>query len=248
MTKFYYLKLSRTKKIRYLKHKQKNSDYIVFLHGFMSDLEGNKPKVFLNFARKNKLGFIALEYSGHGKSTGKFTKGNISKWSRETHLLVKKIVKKNKIIFIGSSMGAWITLNQFKFFKNQIKGFLGIGSAPEFLENLMWKKFSKKMKSEIIQKKILHLKHGNYTYPITLQLLKDGRKNKVFNKKITSKIKVTMVHGQKDDVVPVSCSRKILKMFTNAKKKLVIVKNGDHSLSSSKGLKILKREIKLITN
>ena len=248
MTKFYYLKLSRTKKIRYLKHKQKNSDYIVFLHGFMSDLEGNKPKVFLNFARKNKLGFIALEYSGHGKSTGKFTKGNISKWSRETYLLVKKIVKKNKIIFIGSSMGAWITLNQFKFFKNQIKGFLGIGSAPEFLENLMWKKFSKKMKSEIIQKKILHLKHGNYTYPITLQLLKDGRKNKVFNKKITSKIKVTMVHGQKDDVVPVSYSRKILKMFTNAKKKLVIVKNGDHSLSSSKGLKILKREIKLITN
>ena len=248
MTKFYYLKLSRTKKIRYLKHKQKNSDYIVFLHGFMSDLEGNKPKVFLNFARKNKLGFIALEYSGHGKSTGKFTKGNISKWSRETYLLVKKIVKNNKIIFIGSSMGAWITLNQFKFFKNQIKGFLGIGSAPEFLENLMWKKFSKKMKSEIIKKKILHLKHGNYNYPITLQLLKDGRKNKVFNKKITSKIKVTMVHGQKDDVVPVSCSRKILKMFTNAKKKLVIVKNGDHSLSSSKGLKILKREIKLITN
>ena len=57
-----------------------------------------------------------------------------------------------------------------------------------------------------------------------------------------------MVHGQKDDVVPVSCSRKILKMFTNAKKKLVIVKNGDHSLSSVKGLKILKREIKLITN
>ena len=248
MTKFYYLKLSRNKKIRYLKHKQKNSDYIVFLHGFMSDLEGNKPKVFLNFAKKNKLGFIALEYSGHGKSTGKFTKGNISKWSIETYLLIKKIVKKNKIIFVGSSMGAWITLNQFKFFKNQIKGFLGIGSAPEFLENLMWKKFSKKMKSEIIQKKILHLKHGNYTYPITLQLLKDGRKNKVFNKKITSKIKVTMVHGQKDDVVPVSCSRKILKMFTNAKKKLVIVKNGDHSLSSSKGLKILKREIKLITN
>ena len=214
----------------------------------MSDLEGKKPKVFLNFAKKNKLGFIALEYSGHGKSTGKFTKGNISKWSKETYLLIKKIVKKNKIIFVGSSMGAWISLNQFKFFKNQIKGFLGIGSAPEFLENLMWKKFSKKMKSEIIQKKILHLKHENYTYPITLQLLKDGRKNKVFNKKITSKIKVTMVHGQKDDVVPVSYSRKILKMFTNAKKKLVIVKNGDHRLSSSKGLKILKREIKLITN
>ena len=248
MTKFYYLKLSKSKKIRYLKHIQKDSDYIVFLHGFMSDLEGKKPKVFLNFAKKNKLGFIALEYSGHGKSTGKFTKGNISKWTRETYLLLKKTVKKNKIFFIGSSMGAWISLNQFKFFKNQIKGFLGIGSAPEFLENLMWKKFTKKMKAETIKKGIYYLKHGNYTYPITLQLLSDGRKNRVFNKKIKSKIKVTMVHGQKDEVVPVSYSKKILKIFTNAKKKLVIVKNGDHSLSSNKGLKILKKEIKLITS
>ena len=248
MTKFYYLKLSKSKKIRYLKHIQKDSDYIVFLHGFMSDLEGKKPKFFLNFAKKNKLGFIALEYSGHGKSTGKFTKGNISKWTRETYLLLKKIVKKNKIFFIGSSMGAWISLNQFKFFKNQIKGFLGIGSAPEFLENLMWKKFTKKMKAETIKKGIYYLKHGNYTYPITLQLLSDGRKNRVFNKKIKSKIKVTMVHGQKDEVVPVSYSKKMLKIFTNAKKKLVIVKNGDHSLSSNKGLKILKKEIKLITS
>ena len=248
MTKFYYLKLSKSKKIRYLKHIQKNSDYIVFLHGFMSDLEGKKPKIFLNFAKKNKLGFIALEYSGHGKSTGKFTKGNISKWTRETYLLLKKTVKKNKIFFIGSSMGAWISLNQFKFFKNQIKGFLGIGSAPEFLENLMWKKFTKKMKAETVKKGIYHLKHGNYTYPITLQLLSDGRKNRVFNKKIKSKIKVTMVHGQKDEVVPVSYSKKILKIFTNAKKKLVIVKNGDHSLSSNKGLKILEKEIKLITS
>ena len=248
MTKFYYLKLSKSKKIRYLKHMQKDSDYIVFLHGFMSDLEGKKPKIFLNFAKKNKLGFIALEYSGHGKSTGKFTKGNISKWTRETYLLLKKTIKKNKIFFIGSSMGAWISLNQFKFFKNQIKGFLGIGSAPEFLENLMWKKFTKKMKAETIKKGIYYLKHGNYTYPITLQLLSDGRKNRVFNKKIKSKIKVTMVHGQKDEVVPVSYSKKMLKIFTNAKKKLVIVKNGDHSLSSNKGLKILKKEIKLITS
>ena len=246
MTNFNFFKIGKTRRIRYLKHIQRNSAYIVFLHGFMSDLEGKKPNAFLNFAKKNKLGFIALEYSGHGKSTGKFTKGNISKWTRETYLLLKKTIKKNKIFFIGSSMGAWISLNQFKFFKNQIKGFLGIGSAPEFLENLMWKKFTKKMKAETIKKGIYYLKHGNYTYPITLQLLSDGRKNRVFNKKIKSKIKVTMVHGQKDEVVPLSYSKKILKIFTNAKKKLVIVKNGDHSVSSNKGLKILKKEIKLI--
>jgi pimeloyl-ACP methyl ester carboxylesterase len=246
MTKFSYIKIKKTQKIRYLKIIQKNQIYIVFLHGFMSDLEGKKPKAFLNFAKKNNLGFLALEYSGHGKSSGKFMSGNISKWTKDAAYLIRKIVKKNNFILVGSSMGSWISLNLFKLFENQIKGFIGIGSAPEFLENLMWKKFSKKMKSETIKNGIYNLKHGDYIYPITFQLIKDGRKNKVLNKKIKSKINVTMIHGQRDEVVPISYSRKVLKIFENAKKKLVIVKNGDHSLSSSKWLKLIKKQLKLI--
>ncbi|WP_157101063.1 alpha/beta hydrolase [Candidatus Pelagibacter sp. RS39] len=248
MNKFSYLKINKFKKIRYSKYNQKNATYIVFLHGFMSDLEGKKPKAFLNFAKKNKLGFLALEYSGHGKSSGKFTNGNITKWTRETTILIKKIVKKNRIILVGSSMGSWISLNQFKFFKKQIIGFLGIGSAPQFLDGLMWNKFSKKMKKEITQNKIINLKHGNYEYPISLQLIKDGRKNKVLNKKIYDRLKVTMVHGEKDESVPISYSKKVLKIFVNSEKKLVIVKNGDHSLSSSKWLNILKKELEIIIN
>ena len=246
MTHFKYLKISKSKKIRFICNIYKNSSFIVFLHGFMSDLEGKKPNTFLKFAKKNKLSFLALEYSGHGKSSGKFINGNITKWGNETSILIKKFVKNNDFIIVGSSMGEWLALKQFQEFKSQIKGFLGIGSAPEFLENLMWKKFSKKMKSETIKNGILHLKHGNYEYPITLQLIKDGRKNKVLNKKISSKINVTMVHGQKDEVVPVSYSRKVLKIFQKAKKKLVIVKDGDHSLSSQKWLKMIIKELKLI--
>ena len=144
MSKFKYLKISNNKKIRYLSNNFKHNLHIVFLHGFMSDIEGEKPKAIFNYAKNNKLGFLAIEYSGHGKSTGKFTKGNISKWSKDVKILIKKVVKKNKFILVGSSMGAWLSLNQFKYFKKQIKGFLGIGSAPEFLEKLMWKKFTKK--------------------------------------------------------------------------------------------------------
>ena len=244
MANFSYFKTSNKGKIRFLKIIKKNQTYVVFLHGFMSDLEGEKPKNFLNFSKKYNLGFLALEYSGHGKSSGKFTNGNISNWSKQTHLLIKKIVKKNNFILIGSSMGAWISLNQFKFFKNQIKGFLGIGSAPEFLENLMWKKFTKKMKQETQKKGIYHLKHGNYEYPITYQLIKDGRKNRVLNKPINIETRVTMVHGEKDEVVPVSYSKKVLKIFPKAQKKLIVIKNGDHSLSTKKWLKIITKELK----
>ena len=246
MTHFKYHKISKNRKIRLICNIYKNAPFIVFLHGFMSDLEGKKPNAFLKFAEKNKLSFLALEYSGHGKSSGKFINGNITKWSNETSVIIKKFVKKKNFTIVGSSMGAWLALKQFQKFKGQIKGFLGIGSAPEFLENLMWKKFTKKMKSETIKNGILQLKHGNYEYPITLQLIKDGRKNKVLNKRINSKINVTMVHGRKDDVVPISYSRKVLKVFQKAKKKLLVIKDGDHSLSSQKWLKIIIKELKMI--
>ena len=249
MNKFKYLKISKNKQIRYLDNNYEEKTYIVFLHGFMSDIEGEKPKAIFKYAKKNNLGFLALEYSGHGKSSGKFTKGNISKWSKEVEITIKKVVKKNKFILVGSSMGAWLSLNQFKYFKNQIVGFLGIGSAPEFLQNLIWKKFTKKMKNEIIKKGIINLKHGNYDYPITYQLIKDGRNNKILKQKIPLKISITMIHGSKDEVVPQSYSKKILKMFSKSKKKLVIIKNGDHSLSSKVGLKKMIIELnKIVSN
>ncbi len=246
MASFRYYKITKTKKIRYISNIYKNSLCIVFLHGFMSDLEGEKPRALLNFAKKNKLSFLALEYSGHGKSSEKFIEGNISKWSEQTSKLIRKKTKGSNLILVGSSMGAWISLKQFEIFKNRIIGFLGIGAAPEFLEHIMWKKFSKKMKKEIIKKGIYNLKHGDYEYPITYQLIRDGRKNKVLNKKINLKIKVTMVHGEKDEAVPVSYSRKVLRLFPNAHKKINVIKNGNHSLSNKRGLKIILKELKLL--
>jgi uncharacterized protein len=246
MKKFKYLKISNTKKLRYIDNYYKKNLYIVFLPGFMSDIDGKKPQAFKQYAVKNKLGFLAIEYSGHGKSSGEFIKGNITIWSNDAKNSIKRIVKKNKFILIGSSMGAWISLNQFKYFENQILGFVGIGSAPEFLERLMWKKFPKKNKNEIITKGLSVIKNGKYEYPITAQLIKNGRKNKILSKKLRSKIKVTMVHGVKDDVVPVSFSRKVLAVFPNAQKKLVEIKNGDHSLSNKIHLNRIIKELNSI--
>ena len=39
-----------------------------------------------------------------------------------------------------------------------------------------------------------------------------------------------MIHGQKDEVVPIIFSKHVLNIFSKADKKMVIIKNGDHSL------------------
>ena len=127
--------------------------------------------------------------------------------------------------------------------EKQIKGFIGIASAPDFLEELMWKKFSKKIRKIILKNKIYNLEHGNFIYPLTKQLIVDGRKNRILKKKIDIKIPITLFHGLRDEVVPLKFSKKILKIFKKSKKKLIKIKNGDHSLSRKSDLKKICKEL-----
>ena len=140
-------------------------------------------------------------------------------------------------------MGAWISLNLFKDFRKQIKGLIGIGAAPEFVNRIMWKKFNKNIKQEILKKGICNVKHGGYEYPITLQFIKDGLKNKILSRKNSMVTNIVMIHGEKDEVIPISFSRKVLSLFPNAQKKLMIIKNGDHSLSNKIFLKKIIKEL-----
>ena len=237
------------KKIKYLFIKKNSDITVVFFHGFMSDMVGKKPSAIQKFCRKKNINFLKFEYSGHGKSTGKFIEGNISKWTNEAKQLIRSKIKKDKnLIFIGSSMGSWIALNLFPIFKKKIKGFIGISSAPEFLEELMWKKFNNKIKKTIMTKKIYYLEHGEFTYPLTEQLILDGRKNKVLNNKINLNIPIVLFHGTNDEVVPLNFSRKILKIFKKSKKKLIKIKNGDHSLSRKNDLKKICNELNHMIN
>ena len=246
MSKFKYLKISKNKKIRYLLNPTYGDIYVLFLHGFKSDLDGDKPKTIFKFCKKNKIGFLALEYSGHGKSYGKFNDGSITSWTNDTKKIIRKKINNKKLIVVGSSMGGWIALNILKVFKKNILAFVGIAPAPEFLDRLMWNKFTNKVKKQLIKDKFHKFNHGGYEYNISYNLIKDGRKNKIFNKNFNNKILITILHGQKDDVVPISISRKILKIFTKAKKKLIIIKRGDHSLSNKINLKRIINEINFI--
>ena len=239
-----YFTTSNKRKIKYYFINNKNKVSIVFFHGFMSDMNGAKPIAIQNCCKKQKLNYLRFEYSGHGKSSGKFTDGNISKWTNESKQIIKAKLKGSKnFIFVGSSMGSWIALNLFKIFKNKIIGFLGISSAPEFLQELMWKKFNKKIKKQILKNKIYNLNHGNFIYPLTKQLIWDGKKNKVLNKKINIKIPMILFHSLKDEVVPIKFSKKILKICSNSKNKLIKIKNGNHSLSRKADLKKICREL-----
>ena len=104
------------------------------------------------------------------------------------------------------------------------------------------------MKKETIKNGVYNLKHGGFEYPITYQLIKDGRKNTVLNKRINSKVPISLFHGSKDEAVPAKYSKKLIKIFNSNQKKLLIIKGGDHSLFSLTYQKKIIKELQSIVN
>lgn len=234
-------------KIHYKFINNKSLITIIFLHGLMSDIKSKKAKFLKKFSNKNKINLLLFEYSGHGKSSGQFTDFSIKNWIEDSRSIIKNLVKKGKIILIGSSMGAWIGITLIKHFHKRIKGFIGIAPAPDFTEELIWKKLNSFEKDNIRRNKIYKLKssHNNF-YPITKNFIFGGKKNLILNKKIKCNFKIELLHGIRDSSVPWVYSINLTKTLIAKKFKLTIIDDGDHSLSRVQDLKKLDLAIKNI--
>ena len=238
---------NNNQKIHYKFINNKSQTTIIFLHGLMSDIKSKKAKHLKNFVNKYKINLLLFEYSGHGKSSGQFIDFSIKNWVEDSRLIIKRLIKKNKIILIGSSMGAWIGTILIKYFHKKIKGFIGIASAPDFTEELIWKNLNIFEKNKIKNGKIYKLKssHNNF-YPITKKFIFDGKKNLVLNKKIKCNFPVELLHGADDSSVSWLYSIKLIKTLITKKLNLTIINDGDHSLSRPQDLKKLDLAIKNI--
>jgi uncharacterized protein len=233
---FFFTK--NNQKIHYKFINNKSLTTIIFLHGLMSNIKSKKAKHLKKFVDKNKINLLLFEYSGHGRSSGQFTNLSIKDWVADSKLIIKKLVKNNKIVLIGSSMGVWIGIILIKYFYKRIKGFIGIASAPDFTEELIWKKLNIIEKNKIRKNKIYKLKssHNNSSYPITKKFIFDGKKILVLNKKIKCNFPVELFHGIKDSSVSWFYSIKLTKTLISKKLNLTIIDDGDHSLSRTKDL------------
>ena len=242
-----FFRTKNNQKIHYKFINNKSLITIIFLHGLMSNIKSKKAKFLKKFVNKNKINLLLFEYSGHGKSSGQFTDFSIKNWIEDSRSIVKNLIKKGKIILIGPSMGAWIGIVLIKYFHQRIKGFIGIAPAPDFTEELIWKKLNIFEKNNIRKNKIYKLKssHNNFS-PITKKFIFDGKKILILNKKIKCNFKVELLHGIRDSSVPWAYSINLTKTLIAKKLKLTIIDDGDHSLSRVQDLKKLDLAIKNI--
>ena len=244
-----FLKRPDGQHIAYIKTEgDKDLPGIVFLGGYMSDMTGSKATDLEEFAKTSSQSFVRFDYMGHGQSSGKFTDGTIGRWTEDALAVIDELTTGPQIL-VGSSMGGWIMLNAALKRPDRTKGLVGIAAAPDFTQDLMWDKFSQKIKNILLSEGVYYepSDYGDEPYAITLKFIEEGRQHLLLGKKQPIDCPVRLIQGMKDVDVPWDIAPRIVESLRTNDVELILVKNGDHRLSEPQDLQRLRKIIKEIS-
>ena len=185
---------------------------IVFFPGYASDMEGAKALALDNFAEGHGVGILRFDYSGTGSSGGDFEDGTLALWLEESLAAVDSLTE-GPLILIGSSMGAWLALHLAQLRSERIHALVGIAAAPDFTE---WG-FADVQSAE---------RQG-----IAAGFWESAQKLLLLDSEIAVDRPVRLIHGERDDDVPLDIAFRTMRALRSADVQLNVIKGGGHRLS-----------------
>lgn len=216
---------------------------VVFLGGFMSDMEGSKAVFLENWAIEQGRAFLRFDYSGHGQSSGKFVDGCIGDWFADARETIEKLTDGPQIL-VGSSMGGWISMLFAKADPRKLAGLVTIAAAPDFTEDGFFAGFSDAERAQLETEGVVYVPsdYGD-PYPITKRMIEDGRNNLVLREPLKFSFPVRMLQGTNDAVVTRATALRLLDHLEVDDMHLSFAKGGDHSLSTPDNLELIRATI-----
>ncbi|MDX1738350.1 MAG: alpha/beta hydrolase [Alphaproteobacteria bacterium] len=225
---------------------------IMFCGGFNSNMQGNKARFLEAFCRDKKLNYLRFDYQGHGQSSGEFRDGTIGQWAKDAEMILEHVTnqllpqKDSPIILVGSSMGGWISLLLSQRHPHLVKGLVLLAPAPDFPTKLMWAAFDRDIKN-ILETEGVWFRpsefEGEESYPITLNFINESTSHNLLDDTIPFDGPIHIIHGDKDEVVPLSHIFQLVNKLENPDTTTEIVKGGDHRLSTNPELNRLGRRV-----
>jgi pimeloyl-ACP methyl ester carboxylesterase len=211
---------------------------LFWLGGFNSDMKGTKALALDAWAAEHGRACVRFDYSGHGESGGRFIDGSIGRWLEESVAVFEQFCRGPQVV-IGSSMGGWMALLLAREVARRsmgasLAGLVLIAPAPDFTEELMWKRFSPEIRAEI-ENRGVWMRPSEYgdgsPYPITRALIEDGRQHLLLGNSIEVGCPVRILQGAKDPDVPWQHAFTLVHRLPADDVVLTMIQDGDHRLS-----------------
>ena len=202
---------------------------LVFLPGYMSDMEGGKASALDAWAEKEGRAMLRFDYSGCGASAGQFEAQTLTNWRNDVLAMLEDVLEKQPVVLIGSSMGGWLMLLAALARPEQVKGLVGIAAAPDFTR---WG-FTAEQKSTILEQGRLEevSPYGDSPYVTTRTFWESGETLTLLGADIPIHCPVRLLHGTDDADVPPRVSLDLLARLRSPDVQATLIKDGDHRLS-----------------
>ncbi|MCF8494277.1 MAG: alpha/beta hydrolase [Rickettsiaceae bacterium] len=229
---------------------KKEAPYLIFHHGLMSNMNGDKALFVENYCKERGYNFIRYDNYGHGASSGKFIDQTISSWLEGLLLVIKQLTT-GPVILVGSSLGAWISVLAGMIVPKRIIGIITISAAFDFTEELIWNGIDLEQKTKLQQNGSCEIGGANpecsRKYPISLNLIEDARQHLLLNRNnIDITCPVHLIHGMQDIDVPYTISTRGAGKIKSNNVVIKLIKDGTHSLSRPSDLQLLCNSIEEI--
>ena len=231
MTQVEFMNSSQGRRIAYRKTAGEGPG-VVFLGGFVSDMEGTKAVYLEDWAKSTGRAFLRFDYSGHGQSSEAFQDGCIGDWAEDAGAAITTLTEGPQIL-VGSSMGGWISLLMARSIPDKVAGLVTIAAAPDFTEDSMLAQFSEAQRIEMDEKGKISLPSDyGEPYVITKRLIEDGRNQLVLRSPLSLPFPVRFLQGTADEDVDMSVALRLLEHAEGANMHLTLMDGADHRFSN----------------
>jgi pimeloyl-ACP methyl ester carboxylesterase len=209
-------------------------------------MTGTKAVALEAHCRATGRAFLRFDYFGHGRSSGAFTDGTISRWAEDAIGVLDELTEGPQVL-LGSSMGGWIMLLAALARPDRVAALIGIAAAPDFTEALMWQNFSPEIREMLVRDGIYQepSDYDDEPYAITHKLIEDGRNNLLLERPIAIHCPVRLIQGMEDTSVPWEHALAITEKLLSRHVVLTLVKDGDHRLSRDEDIARLLRVLEV---
>lgn len=209
---------------------------IVWLGGYRSDMTSTKAVALDAWAADTGRAMLRFDYSGHGRSEGRFEDGTIGLWFEDALAAIRARTAGPQIL-VGSSMGTWIALLVGRALAeageaHRIAGYVLVAPAIDFTERLMWARFPPEIRREIETQGVWN-RPSDYgpPIPVTRALIEDGRRHCMLGDTIRTHGPVHILQGLEDPDVPWQHAMTLVEHLVGDPVSITLVKDGDHRLS-----------------
>ena len=220
---------------------------IMWLSGFKSDMRGTKATALADWSAWHGYGFLALDYSGHGESGGRFENGTIGDWLAQTRAVLEW-AQPARAIVVGSSMGGWIALLLMRLLIREaperaarIAGLVLIAPAWNMTE-LIWNELPDRARAQI-EREGQFMRASEYDpagYPITRRLIDEGKAHLIPpDAPIDPGAPVRILQGMADPDVPWRHSLALIERLSREDAHLNLVRDAAHQMSRPQDLVLL---------